>query len=99
MTVEHNTLIELGDITGIEFGCAKCGAKLFYPFNGQLMRIPETCPNCYEPWLVRDNSLHPTTPQTVDAVREMIANFRKMATSPYVKAHVRLQITNDLAKV
>lgn len=96
MTLEQKTLIELTDITGIQFSCPKCAAKLLYPFGGMIVRLPHECPNRHEAWLSQTHT--PETPQTADAVREMIANLRKLADSPFVQANVRLQIANEAAK-
>jgi len=98
MTIEHRTLIELTDITGIEFECQHCTAKVLYPFENNYKRLAENCPNCNETWLSRDDKLHPGAPQTVDGVRELISDLRKVASSPFVRAHVRLYVDDASSK-
>ena len=91
MTSEQRTLIELLDITGIEFGCRKCGAKILYPV-AKHDRLSEQCPNCYEPWFITPDNQHPSTPTTAEGVKNIIASLHKLAQSPLILAQVRMVV-------
>ena len=53
MTTESRTLINLIDITGLEFVCQECGAKFTYPLHGTGTRKEiGHCPSCDAPWFV-----------------------------------------------
>jgi hypothetical protein len=46
MTKETRTLIELGDIEGIELECGACMTKVLYPLDGTGgEKMAERCPN------------------------------------------------------
>jgi hypothetical protein len=92
MAKETRTLIELSDITGVEFECRKCGAKILYPFRKEYERLAEYCPNCNEPWFASVGMQHPTVPTTADQVKKVIASIKAVAESPLVHARVRLAI-------
>jgi hypothetical protein len=96
MTVERRTLIELADITGIEFECPNCKTKVFYPLKKEPYRLPQNCPNCNETWLVLDQN-QPSGQHAGGAILELLTNLRRAVESPFVKAHVRLHITPEEA--
>jgi hypothetical protein len=91
MTSEHRTLIELVDITGIEFECKNCTAKILYPLQESYKRLSEQCPNCLEPWFAK-GSMNPNVPTPADEVKKIFATLHKVATSPQILAQVRLCI-------
>ncbi len=97
MTLEHRTLIELTDITGLEFECPHCKTKVFYPLKEKPYRLAQNCPNCNETWLAIDDKTA-SARHTGEAVLELITNLRRAAESPFVRANIRLQIADDLSK-
>jgi hypothetical protein len=92
MTKETRTLIELSAITGVEFECRKCEAKILYPFRKEYERLAEYCPNCNEPWFANAGMQHPSAPTTADQVKKVIASVKTVAESPLVHAQVRVAI-------
>lgn len=92
MTKEIRTLIELSDITDVEFECRKCEAKILYPFRKEFERLAEYCPNCNEPWFTSAGVQHPSAPTTADQVKKVLASMKTVAESPLVHAQVRLAI-------
>jgi DNA-directed RNA polymerase subunit RPC12/RpoP len=98
MSREIRTLIELSDITGVEFECRKCGAKVLYPFRKEYERPAERCPSCGEPWFADAGMQHPSASSTADQVKKVIASMMTMAASPLVHAQVRLAINIETDK-
>jgi hypothetical protein len=96
MTSEQRMLIELTDITGIEFACPHCKVKILYPLQGDYKRMSEKCPNCFEPWFGLDPTRHPDSPTPADEAKKVFATLHKVATSPLVLAHVRLCISGTV---
>jgi hypothetical protein len=91
MTSEHRTLIDLTDITGVEFECTHCGAKVLYPFDRH-DRLIDQCPNCHEHWLVDSPMRHPSAATTADGVKKVIASLHLLSKDPMVRARVRLLV-------
>src|ERR1700682_4589747 len=51
MTFETRYFVELPDIVGFEFACAKCGVKMFIPVASVGTEgMPGKCPRCNESW-------------------------------------------------
>jgi hypothetical protein len=71
MTSETRTMVELADILGIEFGCPKCRAKVFYSLQEQPSRIVDKCPNCFEPFYTP----LPPAPQREPPLYEQVGNW------------------------
>ena len=97
MTIEHRTLIELSDITGIEFECPQCQTKVFYPLAKEPYRLAQSCPNCNQTWLEIDTKTA-NVHHSGDAVLELITKLRKATESSFVKAHVRLYVNDADSK-
>ncbi len=94
MTSEQRILIELTDIVGVEFECPKCNAKVLYPFTKHYDRLLSHCPNCNETWFDTNDNIHPSNPQIVDQVANMIGNLRKILCRTDIHAYVRLQVSS-----
>lgn len=92
MTIETRTLIELTDISGVEFECPHCKAKTLYPFENQCDRLAENCPNCNEAWFLNPNPKHPSEPTTAEGVKKTISSLRKLGENQLIRARVRLAI-------
>jgi predicted nucleic acid-binding Zn-ribbon protein len=95
MMNEQRTLIELTDIIGVEFECAKCGAKVLYPLAKHYNRILSQCPNCNENWLDYNPKIHPADPQLNQQVVNIIAQLRSLGERPDLHAHVRVHVSNQ----
>jgi hypothetical protein len=92
MTSEQRTLIELTDITGIEFECPACKAKILYPLQGEYRKLSEQCPNCGEAWFGARPQRYQDSPTPASEAKQLFASLHKMASSPLVLARVRLHI-------
>lgn len=87
------SIIELTDITGIEFECRKCKAKILYPLQEHYKRLSEQCPNCQENWFTPQAMRNPDMPTPADEVKRIFATLHKVASSPTLLAQVRLLVT------
>lgn len=90
MTSETRTLIELKDITGIEFKCKHCCATLLYPIGDQLdpKRVVSACPNCKEEWFVFNGERI----GALDLVREFLTRLKALTTREEIKAQISWQV-------
>ncbi len=97
MTSEQRTLIELTDITGIEFECpaADCKAKILYPFQAEYKRLSEQCPNCGRPWFGARPERYQDSPTPAAQAKQLFAALHKIANDQLLQAHVRLSIAAD----
>lgn len=97
MTSETRTLVELRDITAIEFSCPHCTAKILYPFDTKHGRLATNCPSCNESWLLPNGpNMHPTA-KTI--LQEMLALFAALQTAiadTRIAAKIRLQVAPDV---
>jgi hypothetical protein len=53
MAVELKGMIELGDVTGVEFRCKQCGHASIRKLD-QVLRVPVSCGNCEARWKVNE---------------------------------------------
>ena len=91
MTSEVRTVIELSDITGIEFECHKCRARMVYPVEDAPLRLTSKCPNCFEPWLVLPD--RPQRDETIDdQLKGWIAATGNLRKRQDVLVKIRLQL-------
>jgi len=93
MTSETRTLIEFGEIAGIELKCPHCSAEIFYPIVKNYNRLANQCPNCSEIWITSpDPNARPGTPILAMRLKEALAALQDLITNADVRAHIRLQI-------
>jgi hypothetical protein len=69
MTMQERTLLEPGDILGLEYSCRHCQAKYLVPIE-RFDRVIRQCPNCRE-GLVRTD--HPESAKRSD--EDALHNF------------------------
>jgi DNA-directed RNA polymerase subunit RPC12/RpoP len=48
MTSEVRTVVDIGDILGVEVECRNCKAKVSFPVEKSYERLLSQCPNCNE---------------------------------------------------
>lgn len=77
MTTENRTVIDVSDITAIEFSCKKCGVRHAVPIDSFYEGI-RNCPNCQEP-IIKNQFL--TSHELGDAslVAGIAANLKELA--------------------
>ena len=98
MTTETRTLIEMKDISGIEFKCPRCGACVLYPFGEPIARLVDKCPNCFESWFAGGAHL-PSTPEPVaEEIRQLFMALQDTVKRKDIKARIRLHVTLDETK-
>lgn len=97
MSSESRTFIELSDITGVEFECPKCQAKILYPIKKHYEPLPENCPSCSQALFDENPALPPGQPRIVEMVQKTLVSLHNMSETPAIRTWVRLNI-KDLSK-
>jgi hypothetical protein len=95
VTSETRTLIEAGDVVGLEVECPGCHMKIVYPIS-EWLKIDVQCRNC--PKRLFDATSNQQTGQNVypaiDSLRELAGNLWALSTTRAdMHARVRLQVT------
>jgi hypothetical protein len=94
MTSETRTVIELKDITGVEFECPGCQAKILYPFSKQYGRFATNCPSCNASWLLPNGpNTHPAAHTIMQELVTTFAALQKLLSDSRVDAKIRLQVS------
>ena len=97
MTSETRTLIEFKDISGVEFECPECNAKILYSLAKLLVRITALCPSCNQNWFAPPNpAAHPPTPSVSKQVFDGLLALQELLGRSNIHAHVRLQVSGLL---
>ena len=94
MPTESRTFIALSDITGVEFECPKCQAKILYPIKKHYEPLPESCPSCGELWFNENSNLLEGQPKVVELVQKTLISLHNMTETPAIRARVRLNVKN-----
>jgi hypothetical protein len=92
MPSESRTFIELSDISGVEFECPKCQAKILYPIKRHYEPLPENCPSCGQKWFDNNPNLPEGQSQVVELVQKTFISLHNITETPAIRAHVRLNI-------
>jgi predicted RNA-binding Zn-ribbon protein involved in translation (DUF1610 family) len=92
MPSESRTFIELSDISGVEFECPKCQAKILYPIKRHYEPLPENCPSCGQKWFDHNPALPEGQSQVVELVQKTLISLHNITETPAIRAHVRLNI-------
>jgi hypothetical protein len=92
MPTESRTFIELSDISGVEFECPKCEAKILYPIKRHYEPLPENCPSCGQKWFDNNSNLPAGQPQVVELVQKTLISLHNITETPAIRAHVRLNL-------
>jgi phage FluMu protein Com len=92
MATETRTFINLSDLSGIEFECRNCNAKILYPIQKHYQPLSEKCPSCKKPLFDNNPELPSDQPQIVELVQKTIISLHNISETPAVKAHVRLYV-------
>jgi hypothetical protein len=92
MPTESRTFIELSDISGVEFECPKCQAKILYPIKRHYEPLPENCPSCGQKWFDSNPDLPAGQPQVVELVQKTLISLHNITETPAIRAHVRLNL-------
>lgn len=88
MTSEIRTSVEFQDVTGLEFECPKCHAKVLHPFHrGQNRKKISHCPICGENWYITQR---PT--DALDQIAAFIATFDALSAHKDIFAKIRLSV-------
>jgi hypothetical protein len=75
MTLEHRSLISLGDIVALQFECKQCHAKTTIPIS-DVQGVPIFCSHCKDPWLVNHRSdCHSQTFTAINKLRELVVEI------------------------
>lgn len=97
MSSESRTFIELSDITGVEFECPKCEAKILYPIKKHYEPLPQNCPSCGAAWFDENPALPFDQPRIVEIVQKTLISLHNIAATPAIRSRVRLNL-KDLSK-
>ena len=92
MATETRTFLKLSDISGVEFECRKCGAKILYPIKKHYDPLPENCPSCSAPLFDNNPNLPSDQPQIVELVQKTLISLHNISDTPAVHAQVRLYL-------
>jgi hypothetical protein len=99
MTTETRTLIEMGDILGVEIECPECHLTMLYPV-AKLSKIETNCPHCNCEWfddcLGKSGKMYPAIESMQRIAEELRTLTRNDKTD--IHAQVRLSIKVDPKK-
>lgn len=94
MTSETRTLIEVGDVSGIEVECPECHTTIMFPV-GDRFSLTTQCPHCNRKWFdgtfdtARAREIFPA----VDSLRAIATNLSALnKTRTDIHGTVRLHI-------
>jgi hypothetical protein len=101
MTSEMRTLIELGDVTGVEMECPECHLAIFYPV-AKLFKIAPSCPHCNHQWFDERPDRHPSEKPhpAIESLHEIASQLRTLTRKDRTDIHakIRLRITAEPEK-
>jgi hypothetical protein len=92
MTSETRTLIQIGDIEGIELECPECRAKVFYPIEKNSERIGIRCPNCNCDWFILGDDPRYRSSVAVEQIKILLRALKLLNTPTDMKATLRLSV-------
>src|ERR1700727_2730759 len=92
VATETRTFIKLSDLSGIEFECRNCNAKILYPIQTHYQPLSEKCPSCHKPLFDNNPDLPSDQPQIVELVQKTIISLHNISETPAVRAQVRLYV-------
>jgi hypothetical protein len=93
MTKETRTLIDLGDISGIELECHQCKTKVLYPLDGTHgEKIARKCPNpsCPAPDALFDGDTLPGADTDITSLAKALKTLTKARADLRVKVRFRV---------
>jgi predicted nucleic acid-binding Zn-ribbon protein len=98
MTTEVRTLVDIGDISGIEVECPQCSSKVFYPVAKGSERLLSQCPNCNENLFIINRNAGGTQGSLTLEQIKVLMRILKFLAVPAVDctANVRLQVENGI---
>lgn len=94
MTSESRTLIQAGDVLGVDVRCPECDVKITLPISSRF-KLSANCPNCNKQWFdpAIDQQTGKTTYPAIDSLLAIAAHFRALNTTRTdVHAHISFQI-------
>ena len=97
MTTETRTIIEIGDIVGIQIECRECKATISHPVAKNYDKISLKCPNCNaDLFTLTQPTGAPATSETAQHLLGLIKvmkYFEKPASDSH--ANLRLQLAAE----
>jgi|HubBroStandDraft_1064217.scaffolds.fasta_scaffold1037143_1 hypothetical protein len=94
MPSESRTFIALSDISGVEFECPKCQAKILYPIKNHYEPLPQNCPSCGQLWFDENPNLPADQPKVAELVQRTLISLHNITETPAIRARVRLNVNN-----
>jgi predicted RNA-binding Zn-ribbon protein involved in translation (DUF1610 family) len=94
MPSESRTFIALSDISGVEFECPKCQAKILYPIKKHYQPLPQNCPSCGQVWFDENPNLAADQPKVAELVQRTLISLHNITETPAIRARVRLNVEN-----
>jgi NAD-dependent SIR2 family protein deacetylase len=94
MPSESRTFIALSDISGVEFECPKCQAKILYPIKKHYEPLPPNCPSCGQIWFDENPNRAADQPTVAELVQRTLISLHNITETPAIRAHVRLNVNN-----
>jgi Zn-finger nucleic acid-binding protein len=94
MPSESRTFIALSDISGVEFECPKCQAKILYPIKKHYEPLPQNCPSCGQVWFDENPNLAADQPKVGELVQRTLISLHNITETPAIRARVRLNVEN-----
>jgi predicted RNA-binding Zn-ribbon protein involved in translation (DUF1610 family) len=94
MPSESRTFIALSDISGVEFECPKCQAKILYPIKKHYEPLPQNCPSCGQVWFDENPNLAAEQPKVAELVQRTLISLHNITETPAIRARVRLNVEN-----
>src|SRR5258708_15108779 len=100
MTSETRTLLETGDITGIEMECEKCLVKSIFPVSSGL-KITVYCPHCDKKWLDQtEDSRGDTVCPAANSLGAIGSHLWPLSsTRTDIHAKIRLFVNGDVVRI
>ena len=86
MPSESRTFIALSDISGVEFECPKCQAKILYPIKKHYEPLPQNCPSCGQVWFDENPNLAADQPKVAELVQRTLISLHNITETPAIRA-------------
>jgi hypothetical protein len=104
VTTETRTLIELGDICGIDLACQRCEAKIICPIEKNGERVTEECPNCKEKWFTFKQGQGRMVSVSLDQIQYLMKVVTELSNPgndllAKLRVHVKVETANPASAV
>ncbi len=92
MTSEIRTVIDVGDIGGIEVECRECAARILYPVEKNNERLLQRCPKCNADLFAITRTVGGEGSVSMEQVKLLMRTLKLLAKPDSdLRANIRLQ--------